>query len=199
VTKQQAHELVEVLVASYPRDEITNETKLVYISDLMDLDYETAKAALDAVRRRYDRFPPLAGIWREVERKRMAHFPDVVVAWEQVQSYAFAIVTWRREQEHLENQLSTTHYEKWLGEGRPPLSVKPDSPLPEILEAMEYIGGVNAIRAADDENLSILRAQFRDAYKTILERRRDATVRELARASGTAQRLAQGRRELSAG
>lgn len=167
MTADQATELVRALVAAFPQGErISPETIAIYGAQLSRYDYQETREAISRVCATARFFPTIAEIIDQIVMQRMDVLPDATAAWELVLGWSTALRNWRIENKRAEDKLPTEEYEAWVQSGSPDLVPRPPRLPYEVMRALEYIGGLSEIRYS--ENLPVLRAQFRDAYKTIL-------------------------------
>lgn len=175
MTNEQATDLVRGLLAAYPQGEkISRDTAAIYAADLATYDYEEARAAVSAARRESEYFPTIAAIVSQIVKLRSAHLPDWTGAWEMVLKYEGEQRRWRDDVARAERELDGAEYEKWIAAGQPSLIGKLASPPAEVMRALEMIGGLTEVRITD--NIGVLRAHFRDAYKSVLGQH-DAAIR----------------------
>lgn len=83
LTSEQAFELVNLLASSYKSLKIEEATIKIYIGMIMDLDYETCKAAVFNLIAENEYFPTVAAI-RKASLKTLVSLPNGSEAWAEV-------------------------------------------------------------------------------------------------------------------
>lgn len=163
MTGQETAKILAVLKAAFPRQVVELETVKVYASFLADLEWDVAEAAVRQLVSRSRFFPTIAEI-REAVSEQLCNLPSEVAAWEQ------AIAFVRAPRPTVRCPLACD--DGILGDGTCPgcqgngtISQPPPPLQPEVQRALDFIGGTWTVRQGD--NLSVLRAQFRDAYRSI--------------------------------
>lgn len=174
----QAAALVDVLRYSYPTGEkMSAEAAAMYAYQLSAYDYEETKAAIRRIIATNVHFPAIAEIVEQIVAEQL-DLPEPMLAWQQVMLYEGEMRQWTRDSEREERLLSDAEYDTWEARGRPPLVPSPARPAPEVMLAVNVIGGLDRIRTAD--NIDIVRAHFRDAYKELLRLRENEMRQQIA-------------------
>lgn len=186
MTTAQAERLVKKLILAYPSGQrVEPETAAIYAALLSQFDHDEANAAVTKVCMTEQFFPTVAVVVDVIVAGRMAHLPEPMGAWELVMRWEGELRQWDRATEREERSLEDDEYARWIERGRPPLVPKPQEPPAAVTRALEIVGGISAIRLAD--NISVLRAHFRDAYAGVV-REHEREVRSLLQI-GTPARL----------
>jgi hypothetical protein len=159
-------ELVAVLKAAFPRQPVEPETVKVYANFLVDLDVDAATAAAKRLVATSRFFPTIAEL-REAAAETELGLPNEVEAWDMVNRFVFhqgdrvpcpagCDDGWADRDGDV--VCPDCHGYGWVEERPPPLH-------PVLRQALDFIGGSWGLRATGHS--AVLRAQFRDAYRTL--------------------------------
>lgn len=170
MTSEQAERLVKKLILVYPQGQrIEPETAAIYAALLSRFEYDEANAAIINVCETEKFFPAVAVIIDAIVAARVTHLPNPMAAWELVLQWEGDMRQWRLSVEREERELTNAEWDEWQERGRPALVPKPQQPPDAAVRALKMVGGVDALRHADTDNIGVMRAHFRDAYLGLIQ------------------------------